>query len=179
MDGLTTLLLDARDGDAAALSRFVVETQPTIWRFCAHLVGVDGADDATQETYLAAWRALGSWRGECSARTWLFLLARRASERVGRGRRRWQELASIAPLPSPGADPAAAGELASLLAALDPDRRAAIVLTQVFGFSYAEAAAVCDCPVGTIRSRVARAREQLLALEAGEAGGGGRTAALR
>jgi RNA polymerase sigma-70 factor (ECF subfamily) len=47
------------------------------------------------------------------------------------------------------------------MAALEPDRRAAFVLTQLLGCSYAEAAAVCGCPVGAIRSRVARAREDL------------------
>ena len=46
---------------------------------------------------------------------------------------------------------------------IDPDRRVAFVLTQVVGLSYAEAAEVCDCPVGTIRSRVARARADLVA----------------
>jgi RNA polymerase sigma-70 factor, ECF subfamily len=49
------------------------------------------------------------------------------------------------------------------VAALHPDRRAAFVLTQVAGLSYAEAAEVCDVPIGTIRSRVARARGDLLA----------------
>ncbi|MGH9193912.1 MAG: sigma factor-like helix-turn-helix DNA-binding protein, partial [Acidimicrobiales bacterium] len=45
---------------------------------------------------------------------------------------------------------------------LDPDRRTAFVLTQLLGFDYAGAAAVCGCPVGTIRSRVSRARDQLI-----------------
>jgi RNA polymerase sigma-70 factor, ECF subfamily len=53
--------------------------------------------------------------------------------------------------------------LQQLIAALDPERRTAFVLTQVLDLSYAEAAQVCDCPVGTIRSRVARAREDLIA----------------
>ncbi|HET7072171.1 MAG TPA: sigma factor-like helix-turn-helix DNA-binding protein, partial [Nocardioides sp.] len=47
---------------------------------------------------------------------------------------------------------------------LDPERRAAFVLTQVLGYSYADAAEVCDVPVGTIRSRVARARGVLAAM---------------
>ena len=58
--------------------------------------------------------------------------------------------------------------MSELLAALDPDRRAAFVLTQMLGCSYAETAAICGCPVGTIRSRVARAREDLDAMTAGQ-----------
>ena len=58
-------------------------------------------------------------------------------------------------------DPADAVLLVQLLAGLDPQRRAAFVLTQLLGLSYAEAGEVCGCPVGTIRSRVARARADL------------------
>jgi RNA polymerase sigma-70 factor (ECF subfamily) len=54
--------------------------------------------------------------------------------------------------------------VALVLAGLEPDRRAAFVLTQMIGCSYAEAAAICGCPVGTIRSRVTRAREDLVAM---------------
>ena len=53
-------------------------------------------------------------------------------------------------------------EIRILLDALDPKRSEALVLTQVLGLSYAEAAEVCGCPIGTIRSRVARARDDLL-----------------
>ena len=60
------------------------------------------------------------------------------------------------------ADPAEAVTSRALLDALDPDRREAFVLTQLVGLSYAEAADVCGCPVGTIRSRVARARAELV-----------------
>jgi RNA polymerase sigma-70 factor (ECF subfamily) len=52
--------------------------------------------------------------------------------------------------------------LRHLLDTLAPDRREAFIATQVLGLSYAEAAEVCGCPVGTIRSRVARAREDLV-----------------
>ena len=54
-------------------------------------------------------------------------------------------------------------EVRMLLDGLDPDRRDALVLTQVLGLSYDEAAEVCGCPLGTIRSRVARARDELIA----------------
>jgi RNA polymerase sigma-70 factor (ECF subfamily) len=73
----------------------------------------------------------------------------------------------FAPQADPGegpttADHAEAHGTRALLALLAEDRRAAFVLTQLLGYSYAEAAEVCGCPVGTIRSRVARAREDLL-----------------
>ncbi|MGD0085104.1 MAG: sigma-70 family RNA polymerase sigma factor [Acidimicrobiales bacterium] len=162
MDELSALLMRAKDGDERALAAFVHSVHSPIWRLCAHLVGRDDADDATQETFLAVWRALPSFRGDASARTWLFVIARRSAERVARRRRRWVELANGAPAPALTPHPETATELDDLLAGLDLDRRVAIVLTQIIGLSYAETAAVCDCPIGTIRSRVARAREELL-----------------
>lgn len=72
------------------------------------------------------------------------------------------------PTAGPGQAPEAGTQaVASLLiAGLEPDRRAAFVLTQMIGCSYAEAAAICDCPAGAIRSRVARAREDLITMMA-------------
>ena len=162
VDELTALLLDARGGSRRAFAAFVQQSQPEIWRLCVHLVGTGDADDATQETYVAAWRALPAFRGESTARTWLFVIARRSAERVARRRRRWLEVAGRAPVPLPVPGPEARSELGSLLAGLELDRRTALVLTQLLGLSYAEAAEVCGCPVGTIRSRVARARADLL-----------------
>lgn len=78
---------------------------------------------------------------------------RRLVERLGARR------SSAQPTPSL----ASGVELDRLLENLDVDRRAAFVLTQVLGLEYAEAAQVCNCPVGTIRSRVARARADLIA----------------
>jgi RNA polymerase sigma-70 factor (ECF subfamily) len=67
------------------------------------------------------------------------------------------------PRPDQFSPPEELVEFGDVLGRLDDDQRTAFVLTQVLGCSYAEAAEVCDCPVGTIRSRVARARQQLLA----------------
>lgn len=162
MDELTHLALAARDGDRVALAAFVRRTQPQVWRLCAHLVGRDAADDVTQDTYLRAIKALSSFRGDATARTWLLSIARRAAadaiRRNVRDRRLRARLAGrpAGPTPAPGAP------VDTLLAVLDPDRREAFVLTQLLGLTYAEAAAVCGCPVGTIRSRVARARDQLI-----------------
>ena len=167
MDELTELLLAARDGDRIALAAVIRRTQPEVWRLCRHLVDPDEADDVTQEVYLRAWRALPDWRAESGARTWLLAIARRTCVDVVRRRqrrRRLQVLAGPEQVPEPvEPGPAGAVELTELLEVLDPDQRAAFVLTQVIGLSYAEAARVCECPVGTIRSRVARARGALMA----------------
>jgi RNA polymerase sigma-70 factor (ECF subfamily) len=168
VDELTGLLLRARGGDEAALADFVRATHPRVRRFCAYLVGLDDADDATQETFLAAWRALSTYRGEASATTWLFVIARRSADRVVRRRGRWRELAKGLPGPVPVPHPETASEPYELLAGLEMDRRLALVLTQIIGLTYAEAAVVCECPIGTIRSRVARARQELVAQQSAQ-----------
>ena len=160
IDELTRLALRARSGDRAALAALVARTQAEVWRLCRHLGGRAEADDLTQETYARALRTLPRFRGDASARTWLLLIARRAvADHVRRATRaRRLTPAAVEPVP----DHAGSVVLDARLGELDDDRRAAFVLTQVLGLSYAEAAEVCDVPVGTIRSRVARAREQLL-----------------
>ncbi len=170
MDELTSLARAAGRGDQAALGRLVRQTQGDVWRLCAHLVDPGSADDLTQETYLRAIPALGKFRGEAPVRTWLLAIARRACAAEISQRTRGRQLAArLAVMPGgtlgqPPAEPGSQAAADELLAALEPDRRAAFVLTQLLGCSYAEAAAVCGCPVGTIRSRVARAREDLAAM---------------
>jgi RNA polymerase sigma-70 factor, ECF subfamily len=134
-----------------------------VWRLCAQLVSREAADDVTQEVFLRAYRALPSFRGDSSARTWLLSIARRTCADAIRDLRRRRRLVTRLERPEAVADPTRAVPVEALLAGLDPDRRQAFVLTQVLGLSYGEAAVVCDCPVGTIRSRVARARADLIA----------------
>ena len=164
---MTEWFVAARDGDRTALAAAIRTSQAEVWRFVAHQIGADAADDVTQDTYLRAWRALPAYRGDASGRTWLLSIARRACADALRRRVRARRLlgrleveAAVAPAGVP--DPAAASGVEALVARLEPRRREAFVLTQVVGCSYEEAAAVCDVPVGTIRSRVARARADLL-----------------
>ena len=172
VDDLTHLALAARDGDGAAAAAFVRAGQGDVWRLAAHLVDRGAADDVTQETFERALRSLRSFRGEASARTWLLTIARRTC--ADTIRRRTRERAREARMRAVAVDgasvaPEPTAELDALVADLDPDRRTAFVLTQLLGYGYAEAAAVCGCPIGTIRSRVSRARADLLA---GMAAGG-------
>lgn len=157
------------------MTRFVRATQADVWRLCAHLADPSSADDLTQETYLRAFRSLRSFRGESPVRPWLLTIARRVVADEIAARQRQRVLVSRAGQKAacaPGTpDHAEAVVSHVLLKHLEQDRRVAFVLTQLLGYSYAEAAEVCECPVGTIRSRVARARGDLLALLADEARG--------
>ena len=165
-DPTTDLALRARGGDAGAQSAFVRATQAEVWRFTAALVDPGAADDLTQETFLRAFKALPGFRGQSSVRTWLLGIARRACadhlRAVVRRRRLDARLAQQAWTDVPHPDPAHRLGTADLLARLSEERRTAFVLTQVLGLSYAEAAEVEEVPVGTIRSRVARARDELV-----------------
>lgn len=163
MDAWTELACAARDRrDERALEAFVRATQTDVWRLCAHLGDRDRADDLAQEVYARVLRSLRGFRGESSVRPWLFSIVRRvvADDIALRQRRRREPVA----LAETECDHQGEVALNALLEELDEDRRAAFVLTQVLGYSYAEAAELCACPVGTIRSRVARAREQLIGL---------------
>lgn len=161
---VTRAALAARDGDREAAELFVRATQADVWKLCAHLSDPAGAEDLTQETYLRAFRALHRFAGRSTARTWLLAIARRAcADHVRTLRRdRLHTTQVVAPAPATVPDISDSVALRALLAGLDQDRREAFVLTQVIGLSYAEAASVCGCPVGTIRSRVARARDDLV-----------------
>jgi RNA polymerase sigma-70 factor, ECF subfamily len=175
MDELTRLARAAGRGDDAALVGFVRRAQPDVWRLCAHLVDRASADDLTQDVFLRAIPALARYRGDASARTWVLAIARRACADTVRSRQRRRRLLrrvedaaatqeEAVPAPDDGIG------LDDVVAGLDPDRRTAFVLTQIVGLSYAEAAEVCGVPVGTIRSRVARARADLIAVLHGTEG---------
>ncbi len=142
---------------------FVRATQRDVWRFVAGLVDPGSADDLTQETYLRAFRGLGGFAGRSSARTWLLAIARHVCADHLRTLQRRRRLSGQLPDPEAVPDPAGLVGLTRLLHALPDDRREAFALTQLAGLSYEEAAATCGVPVGTIRSRVARARIQLVA----------------
>ncbi|MFD8522617.1 sigma-70 family RNA polymerase sigma factor [Streptomyces capillispiralis] len=181
-DAATAWALAARGGDADAVDHFVRALHRDVIRYVAHL-GADpqAVDDLTQDTFLRALGSLHRFEGRSSARTWLLAIARRAvadSHRRTAVRPRtadvpdWQLTVERAqPRGLPGFDDGIA--LLELLDLLPDERREAFVLTQLLGLPYTEAAALGDCPVGTVRSRVARARTALVALitEAEQVGG--------
>jgi len=165
---ITALAAAAGAGDRVALAEFVRSTQRDVHRFVAHLAGAADADDIAQDTFRRAMRSLPQFEGRSSARTWLLSIARRAAADAVRTAVRRPRTTAVEDWETLGATrPRSASDeavvLRSLVDALDPERREAFVLTQVLDLSYAEAADMCGCPLGTIRSRVARAREDLVA----------------
>ncbi|MFE2943139.1 sigma-70 family RNA polymerase sigma factor [Streptomyces sp. NPDC059255] len=172
-ESATAWALAAGGGDPEAFEHFVRALHRDVLRYVAHLsADPQAADDLTQETFLRALGSLHRFEGRSSARTWLLSIARRAvidSFRYAAARPRpsdnpnWQMAVEIAqPRDVPGFDDGIA--LLDLLEALPDDRREAFVLTQMLELTYAEAAEVSGCPIGTVRSRVARARITLLGL---------------
>lgn len=167
-DRITGWALAAGEGDRDAAAAFVRATQHHVWRFLAHIAGPDEAEDLSQETFLRALRSLPGFAGRSTARTWLFTIARRVAVdhvRAAMSRPRTAAVENWEAVADAAGGPRFEEELVlrGLLDDLAPERREAFVATQVLGLSYAEAAQVCECPVGTIRSRVARAREDLAA----------------
>ncbi len=162
-DPLRSLIDRAREGDDRALAEFVRRTQPAVWQLCNALGTTGEEDDLVQDVYTRALRALPSYRGDAPAISWLLAIARHVcADHVRRQQRRrtlLDRLKMTALVPTSTTD---TGSLHDLIARLAPERRDAFVLTQIVGLSYQEAADTLDCPVGTIRSRVARARLELL-----------------
>lgn len=170
-------------GDRAALDRVIALTQHDVRRFLAAHADPGEAEDLTQETFLRSLPALDRFEGRSSLRTYLLVIARRVA--VDHVRRRaarprtastddWVaavDLADHRAGRTAGGDRTGAVEIRELLQALPRERREALILTQVIGMDYAEAAAICECPIGTIRSRVARGRDELIRMMRDDAAG--------
>ena len=162
MDRWTELALAGRDGDRAALEEFVRSSQATVQQLCRHLGDPETAEDLTQEVYYRALRSLPRFREDGTARSWLLAIARNTCADMTRKRIRGRNRLSPAPPPERAESAENWTEELDLLDGLSQDRREAFVLTQLLGLPYAETAEVLGCPVGTVRSRVARARRDLL-----------------
>jgi RNA polymerase sigma-70 factor (ECF subfamily) len=159
------LVAAARAGEGEAFARLVELHQARVRALARALVGDAGlAEDVAQEAFVRAWRGLAGFRAESSFAAWLYTIARRTALEQARRRRRRDEvpLEQAADLGT-AADPVLRLDLERGLAQLDDGQREAFLLVAVLGFGYAEAAVVLDCPLGTVASRVARARARLAA----------------
>ena len=148
----------------------VLVALPRLRAFAISLCGnVERADDLVQETMLRAFAHLDQFEPGTNMSAWLFTILRNLFRSEYRKRRREVEDVDGSLAESMVSQPEQAGriefkELQAALAQLLPDQREALILVAASGLSYEQAAEICGCPVGTVKSRVSRARTQLAAL---------------
>jgi RNA polymerase sigma-70 factor (ECF subfamily) len=156
-------------GDACAFERFVERHEASISRFLTNVLDDPAAaEDALQETFLAAWRAARRFRGESSVRTWVFAIARNAASRHYRRRDRVAEEATLdelGVLAGWGADDEAGvrrvadRQLVAIgFRGLGPEEREVLVLRDFEGFSGQECADMLGLSLPALKSRLHRAR---------------------
>ena len=174
----------ARRGDQRAFEMLVVKYQRRIERLIGRMVrDVDLVEDIAQESFIRAYRALPQFRGESAFYTWLYRIAVNTAKKALLELKR-DPLVSESALATPGDDDdetyrpsrelsdgetpeavLASKEIAqtvnAAIAALSEDLRQAITLREIEGLSYEEIAELMNCPIGTVRSRIFRAREAI------------------
>jgi len=172
----------AARGDRAAFEELVRRHQDRVYTRIYFMVrDRDTAADLTQEALLRAWRGLPSFRGESLFSTWLARVAvnvtRHHFERVGAQKRRGREVSIHASSSEDGHDleipdrkhlpeeraiqSESQRRILEAVAELDPVFRLALALRELHGYSYQEIGAELDLPIGTVKSKIFRARQQL------------------
>jgi RNA polymerase sigma-70 factor, ECF subfamily len=145
----------------------LLEHIPNMRAFAMSLCGrADRADDLVQDTLMKAWTKLDTYEAGTNMRAWLFTILRNAFYSDLRKRKREVEDADGAMAATLATHPEQDGHMdfSDFRVALDklpPDQREALILIGASGMSYEEAAEICDCAVGTVKSRVNRARMRL------------------
>lgn len=163
------LVQRAQGGSTAAFEVLVARHQQQVFRVAHRLIGERAAaEDVAQDALVSAWRALPTFRGESSFGTWLHRITANAARQLLARRRSTVPLTGEEPVPEheqPEARAVAAARTDALRVAvreLPFEQRAALVLVQFEGLTYAEAARTLEVPEPTLRGRVARARRSLL-----------------
>jgi RNA polymerase sigma-70 factor, ECF subfamily len=174
------LILAARKGDVGAFNQLVLSYQDRIYNLATRIVGdIDVAEDITQNTFLTAYLNLPRFRNGCF-RSWLYRIATNLCYDVYRRHKRHpvlsldnndlaeENLVPLSDFSSPSVSPEAEVErlelerlVQSALDQLDTDHRAVVVLVDLQNCDYQEAAQILRIPIGTVKSRLARARQHL------------------
>jgi RNA polymerase sigma-70 factor, ECF subfamily len=153
----------ARRGDPGAVEELVRTYQADAYRFAWYLTRDRSlSEDVTQEAFIRMFRFLGSYRGGTRFTSWLFSIVRNCAMDALRRERRTRTVdPDSVQIDRPVADATARAELEAALLAVSADHRETFLLVEVFGLSYLEAADVLGLRVGTIKSRMFRARQAL------------------
>jgi RNA polymerase sigma-70 factor, ECF subfamily len=161
------LLAAHLQGDRTAFGALMARHERRIYGLCFRLLGNrEDAEDATQEAFIGVLRRAGSFRGEAAFSTWLYRIALNAAtdQARRRGRSRTVPLETeeshreVATIGDPSGAVATSLTVQAALRAVPEDFRIALILCDLYGFAYAQAAEVLGVPVGTVKSRVFRGR---------------------
>jgi len=172
------LVARAQEGDGRAFELLVRKYQYKIIQLVSRLVGDSDAPDVAQETFIKAYRALSGFRGQSAFYTWLYRIGINTAKNhiVSRGRRpanqdidiqdaeqygHTEHLSDVDTPESLLLSEEIKQKVAEVIHKLPADLRQAITLRELEGLSYEEIAEVMDCPIGTVRSRIFRAREAI------------------
>ena len=173
-------LAQARRGDEAAFAALVRDYADVVFGHALRFFGDrSSAEDATQEVFIKVFRTIGSFDGRAQFSTWLYRVTQNVCLDLARAGRRVPvpvDPDTIDPPHAPDfSDDLVTGDaLEAAIAMLPAEEKAALGAVTLYGMSYQDAAGALGVPVGTVKSRVFRARKTLLALLAeGEGGVGG------
>lgn len=172
------LVTRAQAGDTRAFELLVRKYQNKIVQLVSRLVGDGDAPDVAQETFVRAWRAMKGFQGNSAFYTWLYRIGINTAKNhlVSRNRRSGNHDIDIADAElyghteqlSDNETPEATllseeirQKVEEVIGRLPPDLRQAITLRELEGLSYEEIAEAMNCPIGTVRSRIFRAREAI------------------
>lgn len=156
---------------STSLQAELISFLPNLRAFAVSLCGnLDLADDIVQEALLRAWTHLDTFQKGTNLRAWLFTIVRNSFHSHLRRRRKDPSVSldedDVLEMAHPPEQPGwmDSRDLIKALRQLGPEQREALILVAVEGFSYEEVAQITDCPIGTVKSRVNRARNHLLEL---------------
>lgn len=173
------LVARAQNGDTRAFEMLVRKYQHKIVQLVSRLVGDADSQDVAQETFIKAYRALAGFQGNSAFYTWLYRIGINTAKNhlVSLGRRPagqdnldvadaelYGHTEHLSDINTPEAmllSEEIKQKVAEVIVGLPPDLRRAITLRELEGLSYEEIAEVMNCPIGTVRSRIFRAREAI------------------
>lgn len=164
------LICRAARGDAEAFRQLVEAYQTPAYRLAARMCGPDSAEDVTQEAFLAAWRALPEFRGDCRFSTWLYRLVSNAAIDCLRREKKHRDTGDVDDLELPDGGPSLQEQaersdtrdaVRRALDRLSPEHRQVLLLRFMQELDYGEIARALDVSEGTVKSRINRAKSKL------------------
>jgi RNA polymerase sigma-70 factor (ECF subfamily) len=175
MDTDEILIERTLDGDLSAFEEVVERHRGIVFRVAARIVGPDDAEDVSQDTFLRAFHRLDQFQGTAAFRTWLLQIAQNTALNAVAWSRRRPTAPAEESAETPDRDPVRQPvtqlerrerqqRLELKLRALRPEYRSLVVLRDLEGLSYSEIAGVLEMPLGSVKGRLHRARDELIEL---------------